>query len=305
VISVLVAIASLHSRLAFAQDDSGVNAPRATFEAGVRFLEASRFAEAAAQFERSLALRESPVAAYNLGLAYRGMGAHRRAIATLTRFCALARSADELRAAQALIRESTAALVHVRLRVEGDATSVLIDGEPISRDTLTSGQPIELDPGAHAFEALRTGFEPEIRRMRFEPGSTVDVTLNATAHPVPSSLVIDPGSSNARVRVDGRDEGTGRVVVRVAAGVHVIDAALPNGARAHRSVEVASGSRAEVALALSSSAPRSHGVSWPVWVGVITGVIVVGAAATVLIWAPWDTGPHGTWWTAQTIDARR
>jgi hypothetical protein len=294
---VALAIVSVASSSAHAQHSRDAEA-RSRFEAGVQLLQTQRYADAATEFERSLALRESPVAEYNLAMAYRGMGKHRRAVEVLTRFCTLARNADELRDAQELLRESAAAVIHVNLRVVGGASDVRVDGGVVENANTLS---LDLDPGEHVFEARRTGYEPTVRRMWFEPGARREVVLDTIAHPRRGEIVVDPVDLRASVRVDGQLRGTGRVSLDVAPGTHVIEVRAAGNAVARRTVDVQPGARTMITLAPGAS---HRGAPWG-WAVLGIGLGAAAAVGGIVAWSILGTGAHGTWATTEALDVRR
>jgi hypothetical protein len=102
-------------------------------------------------------LRPAAVVQYNLGLAYRGLGRYRDAIATFRAYLvAPDRAADASRTAavRAEIDELARRLVPLRVDLRPADATVVVDGrvERAERDVLT------LDPGLHTVEVSAEGF---------------------------------------------------------------------------------------------------------------------------------------------------
>lgn len=153
------AIPSLDGSPALAQADA--SAPHATearalFQQGVALADQNRWAEAADRFEKALALRDSPVIAYNLGSALREL---RRWVEACTYFH---RAAQAPNASPALRRSATEALGtlsprlgRLTVRVPGHRAGdrVLLDDQPLAAEQL--GATMSIDPGSHALSVER------------------------------------------------------------------------------------------------------------------------------------------------------
>lgn len=264
---------------------------RRRFEQGVRLLEDARFGEAAAALEESLAIRESPPALFNLGLAYRGMGSYRRAIATFQRFMDASgdRHGQMIRDARDFTREMTAALAHVQLTVRGGATDVTADGERVgSADGRLS---VEVDPGRRVFVASRRGYRPARAEVELASGAHSELTLDASEHPLPGHLTVEAGTPSAEIRLDGRFVGRGRYAGPVAPGRHRIDLVAPGYGPQHRALEVRPGGSDRLALRLVV-VERSTSVfgRWWFWTG--AAAIAAGVVVTAILLTPPRKEPY-------------
>lgn len=93
---------------AVAQQRSSMAEARTAFEHGAAALEAGRFEEAAAAFERSRSISDLAVVEYDLGLAYRGAGHRAQAVAAFERYLANPEpdaSADDIAAIRRALTE--------------------------------------------------------------------------------------------------------------------------------------------------------------------------------------------------------
>jgi tetratricopeptide (TPR) repeat protein len=105
-------------------------AARALFQQAVAELDAGQFAEPAAHFEESLRRNPAPVAQFNLAFAYRGLGRYLDAVDAVERFLANPGNTpvDRVDAARLELQRMRAAVARVRVRVEPEGSTVLIDG---------------------------------------------------------------------------------------------------------------------------------------------------------------------------------
>lgn len=181
---ILTVLLTVHSGAA-AQDATASSAARALFNEGVTLAEQEQWAEAAERFERAIALRDSAVIAYNLGLALEHLG---RPVEAAERFRRVARDA----AADATMRASaTTALAEVEpqiawvtITVEGDRLdrALRVDGHAIP-DALV-GAPTPVDPGTHAITLNEPdGTEVSTRSITMTEGQRESVALASPPRP--------------------------------------------------------------------------------------------------------------------------
>jgi len=264
--------------------------PRRLFEQAMGLLNAQRFAEAAPLLERSVALREHPTALAALAASYRGTGRYLRAIATLERLLAVSTDAArdaEVRAVQA---ECERSLAHVTLRVTGEASEVLVDGERVAAADVTRTLP--LDPGPHTFEARRAGHEPLREERRLDVGAQAEVALDASARPLPATLVIETPQGTTTIRVGGVLVGRGRFTGPVRAGRHGVLVTWDDGHAQERLVDLAPGGR--TVITVTPDRPRPITARWWFWAGVSAVVAGAVVGAVVVALQP-DDAPIGNW----------
>lgn len=281
------ASASPSTAMARPSDDEA----RRLFEQSLPLLNEQRFAEALPLLERSVALREHPSALAALAASYRGIGRYLRAIATLERL--LATSTDPAREAEVrgVLGECRRALAHVTLSTAGEPSEVLVDGERVATGNIRSA--LDLDPGAHRFEVRRMGYEPVREERQITLGQTTEVALDASAHPLPATLVIETPNTTTTIRVDGVPVGRGRATHAASSGRHAILVAWDDGHTQERVVELAPGAR--MVVSISPNRAPTIWTRWWLWTGV--GAVAVGlvVGGVVLFGTSTEAPPVGSW----------
>jgi hypothetical protein len=264
--------------------------PRRLFEQAMELLNTQRFAEAMPLLERSVSLREHPAALAALAASYRGTGRYLRAIATLERLLAI--STDPARDAEVrgVRAECERSLAHVTLRVTGEAAEVLVDGERVATGDVT--RTIPLDPGAHTFETRRAGYEPLREERRLDVGAQAEVALDASARPLPATLVIETPQGTTSIRVGGVLVGRGRFSGPIRAGRHGVQVVWDDGHSQERLIELAPGAR--TVITVNPDRPRPVTARWWFWAGVSAVVAGAVVGAVVVALQP-DATPTGNW----------
>lgn len=255
--------------------NTGSESAREWFERGLRALDGRRFDDAIRAFERSYALRPSPVVTYNLGLALRGTGRLREAIASLERFVAqptTGTSPAQLAAVRDEIARMRAALATVVIDVTPRGARVVIDaGEAL----VTSGA-AQIDPGTHTVSLSLDGYRSETRLLTASRGRSTELRVALEPSDRGPRLQIEPDVASASVLVDGVELGRGSVGAPVSAGVHTVIVRAAGYREARREVRVSSDGVTRVSFAMQ----RDAGLR-PWVIGVIAGSAAVGAVLIV------------------------
>ncbi|MFO0561444.1 MAG: PEGA domain-containing protein [Polyangiales bacterium] len=257
------------------------NPARDAFNDGVRALDESRFADAAAAFERSFQLAPVPAVLFNLAFAYRGLGRVRDAISALERFIATPGNAspDRVAAARNEVALLRAALARVTVDVSPSDARVSVDGREAVRERGVA----LLDPGLRVIELSLDGYRSSRREITLAPGESQTVRVELALVDDAAHLRIEPSVSAARIFIDGQFVGTGLVDRPVRAGSHRVEITAVDHAPFRREVRVGGTGLVRVDATLV----RTRLNPW-VWLGPSIGVAVVGAVA-LSGWALWET----------------
>ena len=270
----LVSVGAAHAQDAAARAES-----RTRFERGVELLGDGSFADAVRELEAARSLYPTASIHFNLGLAYRGTGRARDAIASFERFlAAMGTTGDPGRVEEVnrYLRTLRSTLARVRVQVSPANAQVSVDGEPIA-----VGE-IALDPGAHVIEARAPGHRELRREIRLEPGSSSTEVLSLEAVAGQGTLELDVTPDHAAVRLDGAPRGTGDQRISLDPGTYGLVVSA-DGRELAQQFSIAAGER----LGLSLTVPQ--GGDDLTWLWVVLGVAVAGGVAavtTVLLYEP-------------------
>ncbi len=261
--------------------NSASDDPREWFERGLSALDAGRFDDSIRAFERSYALRASPVVLYNLGLALRGVGRIREATSALERFAQ--RPADgttpaQLSAVQQELTRLRGALATVDVDVTPRATRAVID----ANEVLPTRGSVSIDPGTHTVVLSLDGYRSETRMLTAARGRATP--LVARLEPTDSSphLQIESNVSTALVLVDEREVGRGATDTATTEGTHTVVVRAAGYREVRRSLRVSATGPTRLVVELQ----RDSGLR-PWAIGLIAGgaavatIIVVGTALAV------------------------
>lgn len=170
---------------------------RTFFEEGVRMAEQGNWIDAEDRFRRALALRSSPVIAYNLASALVERGKLVEASETVRRVLADENVDPELKqSAEHLASDLQQRIAHITVDVNGSqpGDSVLLDGNALLEAQLHIEIPI--DPGSHQLRIARADTTVSQQSVMLAPGERRQLTLEALAlAPRPSALAGAPRSS--------------------------------------------------------------------------------------------------------------
>jgi hypothetical protein len=185
---------------------------RALFVEGVELTDQNRWDQAADRFRRALALRDSPVIAYNLASALEHLGQLVEA-SELLRGIANNPAVDRdlRRSAESTLDEIAPrvarVMVHAPGRSQGD--HITLDDKLLLDAQLDVAVPA--DPGVHVVRAERNGEQLDRQTLELAEGYTLEITLDIPRAPPPREVaaLAQPASTNipAATRSDSdRDE---------------------------------------------------------------------------------------------------
>jgi hypothetical protein len=195
-LSAFLCLAAVQGGVVHAQttDPATTAAARSLFERGASAADAGDHATAADLLARSLALRSSPVVAFNLAQSLAQLGRLVEASETLV-LAERGATNETLRAAAAELRAQIAArLAHVTVTVSPPDTDaeVRLDGSPLAAALRGTATPV--DPGAHVATALREGVEVARVEVDVAEAQVADLPLVVpavvVAPPPPDEVVI-------------------------------------------------------------------------------------------------------------------
>jgi hypothetical protein len=247
--------------------------PREWFDRGLTALDAGRYDDAIRAFERSYALRPSPVVLYNLGLALRATGRVREAIAALERF--VQRPADGTTSAQlAAVRQEITrlrgTLATLELDVTPRATRAVID----AGEVLPTRGSLQIDPGPHSVALSLDGYRPETRLINAARGRSVTLAAQLELSDPSPHIQVESNVPSAAVLVDDREIGHGSADTATSEGSHTVVVRAPGYREVRRAVRVGAAGSTRVVIELQ----RESGLRpW------VIGVIAGGAAVTAII----------------------
>lgn len=193
--------ASARAQTKASSSSEELKAARELFQEAYADEQEKRFAQALQKFERVAAVKASAAVRYRIGAVLQYLGRHREA---RDAFRALATSKPTLPPSEQDIADSAVERAHqldkkiprlvIKLQENGPAdTRVTVDGASVP---VSSGRPIELDPGEHLVEASSPTSRPSESRVVLAEGSevTVNVVLEPLrgAHAKPLPVVDEP-----------------------------------------------------------------------------------------------------------------
>jgi hypothetical protein len=264
---------------AHAQEADNSAQAREHFELGVRLIEQGRWQDAARELEVARQLRPTAPVLYNLGIAQRGVGRTRAAIASFREFLTLLgeRAPPARRAeVEGYIVELEASLAHVAFQLEPSAASLVVDGEAVS----SGHEDVVLDPGQHRIRVEAEGYEPAFRDITLEPGARERVEVALTELETRGRLRIESSTHGAVVRISGRNVGPPPYDEELEPGTYAVEVTAPGHAPYEREVEVAIGDAITLRADLVSGEQLHES---PVLWGITGGVAVAIALVVGLV----------------------
>ena len=243
------------------------------FERGLAAFDEGRYSEAASEFERSLALKETPAVWYNLALAYYRLARWDVALSALERHVALEPPREsEARQIREMSDELKAKLALLEISVRTPDTTVFLDGRELKE------RRAHVMPGWHELEALRPGHRPVKKSATLEAGARLATELSP-AEPLPARVLVRTTPADAQILIDGAPLGIGEYRGELEPGEHRIEGKREDHALAFEVVRLSAGDEKEIALVLTEeSAPIYE--TW--WFWTAAGAVVLAGAAIAI-----------------------
>jgi hypothetical protein len=174
-------------------------AARTAFEEGMKQADAQAWGDAAALFQRALALRDSPVIRFNLAAALSELGRYVEASETLRGIEIDERAATDLRERARAKREGLGPkLAFITVRVEGASNVVRVMLDEHTLEPALFGVPAPLDPGGHRLRLFVDDAEEAAEQQDFtllegeSRESVLHAPVKAASAPVALPAVVVP-----------------------------------------------------------------------------------------------------------------
>jgi hypothetical protein len=167
-------------------DPARTAAARTAFDEGVERADAHDFEAARTLFERAMALRDSPVIRFNLGMVLVELGKLVEASELFRTLSLDERAAAELRGRAGEQYEALRprlAFLRVVLEPASASAQVELDTRTLSADELGMSMPV--DPGEHALRATREGRALAVEHVRLDEGEARSVSLQVSEPAAP------------------------------------------------------------------------------------------------------------------------
>jgi hypothetical protein len=236
-----------------------------------------RPAEALAAYKEAYALKKDPAVLYNIGRANQALGDYPEALDRLEEFAATAPAAMLAR-----VPGLPTLLTDVRSHVATIAVAVDVPDATVKVGTRVVGKtplakPIRTSTGQYQVTIEKEGYFPYSKSHTFAPGvGTLDIILHSKARE--AIVVVTSSVVGAKLKVDGRDEGTVPTELAVSPGSHRLDLTRDGYKSAQTTIAVMAGERTTFDVPLDRSAPIT--AKWWFWSGI--AVVVAGAVVTTI-----------------------
>ena len=300
----LAPIASAQEADANRPDAQSTAAARALFEEGVAYSDANRWEEAADRFRRSLALRPSPVVAYNLASALVHLGELVEASELLQGVARDEAAPEPARAAAAsLLEEVQPRLGRLTIHLDGYPMEieVRVDGRVIREEAV--GVPVPADPGTAEVRVMRGREAVAEGTVEVPEGGEAELRLEVPPPPVVGPEADQGYRPGAVLRGERVDPAFQPGSVLRTAEVPEPQTETEREAEPETPTEADVPSPEETARATPPAEPQpepepaqeesllSNG--W-FWAGVVAGVVVAaGAAVAIVLFVVGEEEPQG------------
>ena len=275
---VLVASFLAPAPSAFAQAPAAPLAPDAAAVAadlkkrGDDAMDALRYDDALASYDRAYALSRDPALLYNQGRALQALSRYPESVAKIEQF---ARDASpELKARVPRLDELVAELrSHVaRLAIHCDVPNARV----LVRDRVVGTTPVPrsigLDAGHATIEIDADGYEPYRRELDLAGGTTTALDVQLVERATGAFVKIESTAASATVFLDGAPLGNAPVEATVTPGSHTVAMHRDGYEDVKSTFVVAAGEHKDVTLEPQKNPPIT--TKWWFWTAV--GAVVVG-----------------------------
>lgn len=265
------------SRAAAGPDDDAAALKRR----GDELLSQKSFVEALDAYDKSYARSPNPALHYNRGRALQFLARYPEALDAFEKFEAEATAELKARAPglAELMTElrSKVATLQVLCTVRG--ARVLVAGREVGLTPLAA--PIRINAGRVSFEVLADGYFPFQKQVDALGGRTTDVDVSLVSRVTNGVIAVRSRLSGTSITIDQDTVGLAPAEATLGAGTHAIIASHAGFDDARTQVVLRAGERRDVLLDPLRRTPIT--ARWWFWTAI--GVVVTGAAASVLVYA--------------------
>jgi hypothetical protein len=267
--------------VASAQGPSGTQVSNAVQlkQDGDRAMDALRYDDALAAYQKAYALSKDPPLLYNQARAFQALGDYASALEYLERF-----EADAPPAIKARVPD----LKGLEVELQGKVATLILTCNTPGAEVVLQDKVIGITPlpgpyrttAGHVTLAVHADkYQPFKRDLDLTVGGPVSVVVELVPKDLSAALVVRSAVAGARVSVDGRIRGNVPVEVLAPAGVHELRVELAGYDTSVVSVVLSAGARREVDVPLVKKPPIT--AKW--WFWTTLGAIVAGGVATYFV----------------------
>jgi hypothetical protein len=233
---------------------------REHYERGVALFDEGQFVAALAEFEAAYALSRRAPILFNVGQIHARLGRSVEAVDALERYLAeggASVAADRRALVEREIATQRGRIATVTVSVSVPGAIVAVDDVEVGTAPLSS--PVRVSAGEHVIAARADGFETARYRFRIAGREQRTIALEMVARGEGSArLRIEANVPGVEVRIDGR--AVGLTPIDLPIGPHRIEALRPGYEPLDRTIELAPGTEAPLALELVRLANPPAGV---------------------------------------------
>jgi len=257
--------------------ESDAERAKELFERGKRAMSVGRFAEAQEAFSQSLALVPKASAAFNLAVAFRGMGRPKEASEVLTSLVAggYGQAPPEMREqAEVLEKEARHDIATLRITQKGAVRAeVRVDGSPVGSAVEGQSLTLRVNPGARLISVSAPMREHRELTVPVAAGQTKSLTVALVLSRAArmSTLELLGKAPDSVVEIVGVRRARGRIVQKLDPGKYRVRLQSSAGNR-ESEIELRPATRHRMELE-----PERSGLFESPWFWATAGTVAVGA----------------------------
>jgi PEGA domain len=250
---------------------------KGAYDSATMLVQNHDFAGALAKFKEAYAASEDPRLLYDMAVCEKNLRRYARMQILLEKYARDAgprMAPDERAAVDAAVGAIKNLVGTLKLTVNVDGASILIDGEPAGVSPLD--RPLVVDLGTHTITVKKEGFETAQQPTDTVGGGESEISITLTPHAAQEGHLTVATASEAMVAIDGKLAGAGRYDGPLAPGVHELEVTQPGKVTYREELELRDGETRTVQVTLEDA---KRLVLWP-WIAggaaVVAGAVVGG-----------------------------